>query len=83
MMSIESNGLGAISPAKSNPPHEPGLEAQGAPRAEFLALAEACGARLTGKPDGSEPIEIVLSVDAWRAFDAALVLQADAKVSAS
>lgn len=43
------------------------------PRAEFLALAERCGARITGKPDGSEPIEIVFTIAAWRAFDAALV----------
>lgn len=40
------------------------------PRPEFLALAERCGARLTGKPDGSEPIEIVFTIEAWRKFDA-------------
>lgn len=51
------------------------------PRAEFLAQAEACGARVTGKPDGSEPIEIVFSVDAWRAFDAAQTTQQPAPVS--
>lgn len=41
------------------------------PRAQFLALAEQCGARITGKPDGSEPIEIVFTIAAWRLFDAA------------
>lgn len=40
-------------------------------RPEFLAQAESCGARITGKPDGSEPIEIVFTVEAWRAFDVA------------
>lgn len=40
-------------------------------RKEFLDLAEACGARITGKPDGSEPVEVIFSIDAWRAFDAA------------
>ena len=42
------------------------------PRAELLALAESCGAILTGKPDGSESITVVFTIDAWRAFDAAL-----------
>lgn len=37
---------------------------------KFLELAEQCGARITGKPDGSEPIEIVFSIPAWRKFDA-------------
>ena len=36
--------------------------------AEFLNLAEQCGARITGKPNGSEPIEIVFSIEAWRRF---------------
>lgn len=40
-------------------------------RAEFLALAQKCGAVLTGKPDGSESITIAFTVDAWRAFDLA------------
>ena len=39
------------------------------PRPEFLALAESCGAVITGKPDGSEPITIVFTIDAWRKFD--------------
>lgn len=42
------------------------------PRPELLALAEKCGARLTGKPDGSESVTVVFTVDAWRAFDAVL-----------
>jgi hypothetical protein len=42
------------------------------PRPEFLALAESCGARITGKPDGSEAIQIVFTIDAWRKFDRAL-----------
>lgn len=41
------------------------------PRREFLALAEQCGATLTGKPDGSEAITVVFSIEAWRKFDAA------------
>jgi len=41
------------------------------PRPEFLALAQLHGARLTGKPDGSEAIEVVFSIAAWRAFDQA------------
>lgn len=41
------------------------------PRPELLALAERCGAILTGKPDGSEAITIVFTVPAWRAFDEA------------
>jgi hypothetical protein len=45
------------------------------PRKEFLDLAQTLGARLTGKPDGSEPIEIIFTVDAWRKFDAALAGQ--------
>jgi hypothetical protein len=40
-------------------------------RAEFLNLALECGARLTGKPDGSEPIEVQFPIPAWRAFDKA------------
>jgi hypothetical protein len=42
------------------------------PRREFLALAEQCGAKLTGKPDGSESVTVVFTVEAWRAFDAAV-----------
>lgn len=41
------------------------------PRPEFLALAEKCGATLTGKPDGSEAITVVFSIKAWADFDAA------------
>lgn len=48
------------------------------PRPEFLALAESCGARITGKPDGSEPIEVVFPIEAWRAFDAAMLAAAPA-----
>ncbi len=40
--------------------------------AERLALAEKSGARITGKPDGSEPIEVVFTIDAWRKFSATL-----------
>jgi hypothetical protein len=40
-------------------------------RQELLDKAIECGAVLTGKPDGSEPITIVFSIDAWRAFDLA------------
>lgn len=43
-----------------------------APRKELLALAESCGAQITGKPDGSESITVVFSIEAWRSFDAAL-----------
>lgn len=39
------------------------------PRPELLALAEQCGAVLTGKPDGSESITIVFTIEAWRKFD--------------
>src|SRR6185312_16013381 len=39
------------------------------PRPQFLALAESCGAVLTGKPDGSEAITIVFTIEAWRKFD--------------
>jgi hypothetical protein len=41
------------------------------PCPELLARAEVCGARITGKPNGSEPIEVVFPIEAWRAFDAA------------
>ena len=41
------------------------------PREEFLNQALACGAVLTGKPDGSEPVTVVFSTEAWHAFDAA------------
>lgn len=39
---------------------------------ELLALAEQSGARLTGKPDGSEAVTVVFTPQAWQAFDAAL-----------
>lgn len=42
------------------------------PRPEMLDLALVCGAVLTGKPDGSEPITVVFSIEAWREFDATL-----------
>lgn len=41
-------------------------------RREFLALAELCGAELTGKPDGSEPVSVVFRPAAWQAFDRAV-----------
>jgi hypothetical protein len=41
------------------------------PRREFLELAQKCGARLTGKPNGSEPIEVVFRIAAWQEFDRA------------
>ena len=47
------------------------------PRPELLELAESVGAVITGKPDGSEPITIVFSVQAWRSFDKALLQQAN------
>ena len=40
-------------------------------REDLLQLAQKCGAVLTGKPDASEAITVVFSVDAWRAFDLA------------
>lgn len=43
------------------------------PRPELLAMAMEAGACLTGTPDGLKPIEVVFSVEAWRAFDAALL----------
>ena len=43
------------------------------PRPELLDAALLCGAKMTGKPDGSEAITIVFTIDAWRKFDAALV----------
>lgn len=46
------------------------------PRPELLALAELCGAILTGKPDGSEAITVVFTISAWRAFDGALLISA-------
>lgn len=46
-------------------------------RSELLNLATQCGAVLTGKPDGSESITIIFTVDAWRAFDVATRPAAD------
>lgn len=43
------------------------------PRREILDLAIAQGAILTGKPDGSESIQLIFSILAWRSFDAALL----------
>ncbi len=43
-------------------------------RAEFLALAQSCGAVMTGKPDGSEAITIMFEIPAWRKFDLACKL---------
>lgn len=40
------------------------------PCPELLAMAETCGAKITGKPDGSEPISIVFTPEAWRMFSA-------------
>lgn len=42
------------------------------PRQDFLDTALACGATLTGKPDGSEAITVVFAIDAWRKFDTAI-----------
>ena len=39
---------------------------------KFLDMALSCGAELTGKPDGSEPITVVFTCEAWRAFDGAV-----------
>lgn len=41
------------------------------PRQVFLDSALRCGAVMTGKPDASEPITIVFTMDAWRKFDLA------------
>lgn len=41
-------------------------------RRELIDLALEVGAYLTGKPDGSEPITLVFSIDAWRKLDVAL-----------
>lgn len=35
----------------------------------FLAFAEQLGAKISGKPDGSESITVVFTVPAWRLFD--------------
>lgn len=37
-------------------------------KAKLLALAESCGAVVTGKPDGSEPLGVSFSLTAWQAF---------------
>ena len=42
------------------------------PRQDFLETALACGATLTGKPDGSEAISVVFTIDAWRKLDSAI-----------
>lgn len=83
----ECGGLGAVWDSTDYSETDELLEEEGAqqpavevepavqqikPRPEFLALAEANGARITGKPDGSEAIEIVFSIQVWRAFDAAV-----------
>lgn len=47
-------------------------------KAKTLSLAEACGAQLTGKPDGSEAITVVFTIDAWRKFSAAVFTQESA-----
>lgn len=39
---------------------------------QILALAEKSGARISGKPDGSEPIEVIFPIPAWRAFSATI-----------
>lgn len=48
------------------------------PRQDFLDTALACGASLTGKPDGSEAITVVFTIDAWRKFNSA-IQQAEAR----
>lgn len=45
------------------------------PREELLSLAELSGAVISGKPDGSESIKIIFTIDAWRRFDNALAQQ--------
>jgi len=52
---------------------EAGPEPDGKPRPELLALAKAAGARIAGTPDGREPVEVVFSTNAWRAFDSLLL----------
>lgn len=47
------------------------IEASTKPRREFLDLALSCGAVLTGKPDGSEAITVLFTIEAWRKFDSA------------
>ena len=42
-------------------------------RPELLAKAQQAGAVLTGKPDSTERITVMFSIEAWRAFDAALL----------
>jgi hypothetical protein len=51
-------------------------------RSKFLERALSCGAILTGKPDGSEPITVVFSIDAWRAFDVSCQMPTDAYLKA-
>lgn len=51
----------------------PAFESGGKSRPEFLDAALACGAVLTGKPDGSEPVTVVFTIAAWRKFDAAVL----------
>lgn len=53
--------------AKPQPTQEPPVY-----REDFLSMAMECGADLTGKPDGSESITVVFTVEAWRKFDLAM-----------
>lgn len=50
-------------------------------RGKLLALAEECGARITGKPNGSEPVEVVFPIPAWRRFDIATAAPASLPAS--
>jgi len=43
------------------------------PQPGFLDKALKCGAHLTGKPDGSEPVTIVFSSAAWRRFNTMII----------
>ncbi len=40
-------------------------------RETMLALAEKYGAKITGKPDGSEPIGLFFTIEQWKAFSLA------------
>lgn len=46
-------------------------------RRAVLALAESHGAKITGKPDGSEAVSVVFTPDAWCAFSDAITQKVD------
>lgn len=68
----------AYAEAAFNAYEPPAEEQEEKPKArrEFLTLAEECGAVITGKPDGSEPVSVVFTPAAWQAFDAAVLKSA-------